>query len=63
MRWGIDYKKIGRPTNSIKDSMIRVRMDKETVEKLDVCVKFHRSNRSEIIRKGIEVAYNDLEEK
>lgn len=38
-------------------------MDKETVEKLDVCVKFHLSNRSEIIRKGIEVAYNDLEEK
>lgn len=56
-------KKIGRPTNSLKDSMIRVRMDKETVEKLDKCVQAHHSNRSEIIRKGIEVAYNDLEEK
>lgn len=38
-------------------------MDKETVEKLDKCVQAHHSNRSEIIRKGIEVAYNDLEEK
>ena len=28
-------KKVGRPTESLKDYMLRVRMDKETVDKLE----------------------------
>lgn len=56
-------KKIGRPTDSLKDTMIRVRMDKETVEKLDTCVNILNSNRSEVIRDSINKLYDDLKEK
>ena len=34
--------------------MIRVRMDKETVEKLDRCAKALEATRSEVIRMGIK---------
>ncbi|HBE9110336.1 TPA: ribbon-helix-helix protein, CopG family [Clostridioides difficile] len=53
-------KKMGRPTENIKDTMIRVRADKDTIDKLDECVNLLDSNRSEIIRKGIDKIYNDL---
>ena len=53
-------KKMGRPTESPKDTMIRVRADSELIEKLDECVKKLNSNRSEVIRNGIEKVYNDL---
>ena len=53
-------KKIGRPTDSPKDTMIRVRMDRETVEKLDECVEKLSSNRSDAIRQGIDKLYDDL---
>ncbi|AXU29350.1 TPA: ribbon-helix-helix protein, CopG family [Clostridioides difficile] len=53
-------KKMGRPTESVKDTMIRVRADKDTIDKLDECVNLLDSNRSEIIRKGIDKIYDDL---
>lgn len=53
-------KKIGRPTESLKDTMIRVRMDDKTVEKLDRCVERLNSNRSEVIRNSIIKLYDDL---
>ncbi|EGT4786913.1 TPA: ribbon-helix-helix protein, CopG family [Clostridioides difficile] len=53
-------KKMGRPTENIKDTMIRVRADKDTIDKLDECVNLLDSNRSEIIRKGIDKIYDDL---
>ena len=34
-------------------------MDRQTVEKLDEVVKLKKSNRSEIIREGIELIYSD----
>ena len=53
-------KKMGRPTESVKDTMIRVRADKDTIDKLDECVNLLDSNRSEIIRKSIDKIYDDL---
>ena len=53
-------KKMGRPTESLKDTMIRVRVDSELMKKLDKCVEKLNSNRSEVIRNGIEKMYNDL---
>lgn len=53
-------KKMGRPTESPKDTMIRVRADSELIKKLDECVKKLNSNRSEVIRNGIEKIYDDL---
>lgn len=56
----MSQKKVGRPTDKPKDTMIRVRADKELIEKLDKCVEKMNSNRSEIIRSGIEKIYDDL---
>ena len=53
-------RKMGRPTESLKDYMLRVRMDKETLEKLDTCCKTEKLSRSEIVRKGIQQQYDSL---
>lgn len=52
--------KIGRPTDSPKNTMIRVRVDDSTLEKLDECVSKMNSNRSEVIRKGISMVFDAL---
>lgn len=46
-------KKIGRPTDSLKSTMIRVRMDTETVKIMDEQAKFYNTTRSDIVRKSI----------
>lgn len=53
-------RKMGCPTESLKDYMLRVRMDKETLEKLDTCCKTEKLSRSEIVRKGIQEQYDRL---
>ena len=50
--------KIGRPTESPKDYMLRVRMDEKTLEKLDKCAAAMETSRSHAVR----VAINRLEE-
>ncbi len=52
--------KMGRPTESVKDYMLRVRMDRETLEKLDACCKAESLSRSEVVRKGIQEQYDRL---
>ena len=47
-------------TDNPKDKLIQVRMDKETVDKLDCLVTEQDSDRSKIIRQGIEIQYNQL---
>lgn len=50
--------KMGRPTESPKDYMLRVRMDQETLRKLDECAEIMETNRSHAVR----IAINRLEE-
>lgn len=50
-------------TDNPKDKLIQVRMDKETVEKLDCLVAEQNSDRSKIIRQGIEVQYSQRKKK
>lgn len=50
-------------TDNPKDTMVRVRMDKETVEKLDCLVAEQDSDRSKIIRQGIEIQYEERNKK
>ena len=45
-------------TDKPKNKLIQVRMDKETVEKLDYLAAEQNSDRSKIIRQGIEIQYN-----
>ncbi len=54
-------KKLGRPTS--KDTMkdrIYVRVDKETKRKLEECEKKLDLTRSDIVRKGIDMVYDEL---
>lgn len=53
--------KRGRPVvENSKDYMLRVRMNKETIEQLDKCCKNENKSRSEIVRECIEDKYNRI---
>ena len=56
-------KKMGRPTESPKDYMLRVRMDKKTLEELDICCEKLGFSRSEVVRQGIKAQYEALKTK
>ena len=42
-----------------KDTTVRERMDKETLDKLDCLVTEQNSDRSKVIRRGIEIQYEE----
>lgn len=50
-------KKGTKLTDNPKDFMLRVRMDAQTVEKLDTCCREQNLSRSEVVRRGIEDQY------
>lgn len=50
--------KIGQKlTDTPKDKRVEIRMDIDTIQKLDHLVKEQNSDRSKIIRQGIEIQY------
>lgn len=54
--------KMGRPpTDNPKSETLRVRVDKETVEKLDDCASELETTRSAIVRKGIDLVFDALQ--
>lgn len=50
-------------TDKPKDKRVEIRMDNETLEKLDYLVKKENSDRSKIVRKGIEEQFKKSENK
>ena len=52
--------KRGRPTESPKTTMVRVRMDEETVKMMDECAEKLNTTRSDIIRTGITKVYAEI---
>lgn len=51
--------RVGRPaSDNPKDYMLRVRMDRETLDQLDKCCKAEKVSRSEIVRRGIKEQYD-----
>ena len=50
-------KKGAKVTDNPKDFMLRVRMDKQIMFKLDNICKTENLTRSEVVRKGIEELY------
>ena len=52
--------KMGRPTDNPKNTMVRVRVDDETLKILDECVDNLNLNRSEVIRIGIKKVYAEI---
>ena len=53
-------KKLGRPTDSPKDTMFRVRLDKESMDKLNSSAEQLATTKSEVIRQGINNVYDSL---
>lgn len=56
-------KKMGRPTDSPKDTTLKIRMDKDSLEKLEFCSEKLSVSRAEVIRSSIRKTYDDLKEK
>jgi len=56
-------KKTWKNLENPKDTTVRARMDKETVQKLDKCCEALETNRSDVIRKGIQKVYDDVSKK
>ena len=54
---------MGRPTDSPKTFMLRVKMDKDILDKLDECCEIENTNRSELVRKSIYEKYESLNKK
>jgi len=43
------------PKDNPKDTRIQIRLDKETLNKLDECAMKQQTTRSDIVRQGIEL--------
>lgn len=56
-------KKGQKLTDNPKDTTVRARMDAETVRKLDYLVAEQNSDRSKVIRQGIEIQYEQRNKK
>lgn len=56
-------KKMGRPTDNPKDISLKVRLDKETAEKLEDCIQVLEVSKAEVIRRGVHKVYDDLKQK
>lgn len=53
--------KKGRPVSeNLKDYMLRVRMDEQTLQQLDECCEAENLSRSEVVRKGIREQHSKL---
>ena len=52
--------KVGRPTESKKDSVIKARVDELTIDKLEFCAKKASLPKSEILRIGIDKVYEEV---
>lgn len=53
---------MGRPlSDNPKSELIRVRADQAILSKLDACTEKLNTTRSDVIRKGIEKMYDDLQ--
>ncbi len=56
-------KKMGRPTDNPKDISLKVRLDQETSEMLDDCVRVLEVSKAEVMRRGIHKVHDDLQKK
>lgn len=55
-------KKMGRPTDSPKDIVIKIRLDKPASDRLEECSAKMGISRAEVIRRGIKLMHDHLEE-
>lgn len=53
-------KKIGRPTDNPKTKLLQIRLDNDTLNKLDECANIKKTSKSEIVRTGINEQYDKI---
>ena len=51
-----------RPENPL-DTEIKLRIDKQTIEKIEYCKKELNTTRSDVLRKGVQFLYDELQKK
>lgn len=51
---------MGRPTTNPKNEELKIRISKQDKEKLEYCIKNSNKNKSEIVRDGIDMVYQEL---
>lgn len=56
-------KKMGRPTDNPKDTVLKVYFDKETAEQLDECIEELKVSKSEVVRRGVHKVHEELKKK
>lgn len=50
------------PKENPKNTRIQVRLDKDTIDKLDKCVERYGTTRSDVVRKGIDMIFQGKKE-
>lgn len=53
-------KKLGRPTDNPKDTVLKVHLDKGSVSKLEACTEELHVSKAEVVRQGIGKMYDGL---
>ena len=56
-------KKIGRPTDNPKDTVLKVHLDKGSVDRLEECSQSMEVSKAEVIRQGIKKMHDGLKDK
>lgn len=51
------------PSENPKNTVIRVRLDKETVEDMKQCAEALQTNCSDVVRKGIQLVKSQIQKK
>ena len=55
--------RMGRPkSENPKSTQLSVRLDQGTLEKLDRCAEHYKETRVQILRRGIEKVFSEIEE-
>ena len=54
---------MGRPTDNPKDISLKIRLDKDTSDKLDDCVIVFEVSKAEVIRRSIRKIHEDIPKK
>lgn len=56
-------KKPGPHPENPLDTEIKLRIDKQTLEKIEFCKKELHTTRSDVLRKGVQYLYDELQKK
>lgn len=56
----MEPKKVGRPTNSPKDIVLKIRLDQASSDRLDTCSFKLGVSRAEVIRRAIKMMHDKL---